>query len=145
MKIVTKFICPTFGAFAAIPFALAVVALAMGAMGPLTAKAAPGDLFESDVGTNSIGKFTLDGTRSTFATGLVNPALVVIQSAATTSFPAQISLRQLLTTFVVGYIIAGENPSSARSILAKTIVGVVTCLAYARAREAFRCRKQMKS
>jgi sugar lactone lactonase YvrE len=37
---------------------------------PTDISAAPGDLYESDQGTNTIFKFTSDGTKSTFATGL---------------------------------------------------------------------------
>ena len=86
MKTITKSIYPIFAAFTLIPLSLALVALAIGAS---TAKAAPGDLFVSDAGTNSINKFTPDGTQSTFATGL-NPWFLAIQPAPTTSYAAQI-------------------------------------------------------
>ena len=51
------------------------------ATGTLTANAAPGDLFEADAGSPpTINKFTPDGTRSTFATGL-NPRGLAFDSA----------------------------------------------------------------
>ncbi len=71
-----KFIYPIFAAFTLIP--LPLVALAIGAS---TAKAAPGDLFVSDAGTNSINKFTPDGTQSTFASGLNFPTALAFDSA----------------------------------------------------------------
>src|SRR5439155_25898492 len=82
MKIIMKFIYPIFAAFTLIPIPLALVALAIGAS---TAKAAPGDLFEADAdawlaGTGTINKFTPDGTRSTFASGL-NPTGLAFDSA----------------------------------------------------------------
>src|SRR5947208_3913327 len=40
---------------------------------PINIFAAPGDLFESDQGSNTIFKFTPVGVKSTFATGLGGP------------------------------------------------------------------------
>src|SRR5436309_7943181 len=40
---------------------------------PINIFAAPGDLFESDQGSNTIFKFTPAGAKSTFATGLGGP------------------------------------------------------------------------
>jgi hypothetical protein len=76
MKTITKSIYPIFAAFILIP--LPLVALAMGGS---TANAAPGDLFVSDAGTNSINKFTPAGTRSTFASGLNFPTALAFDSA----------------------------------------------------------------
>ena len=50
-------------------FIYAIFAVAILAIGALPAIAAPGDLFQSEEGTN-IYKFAPDGTQSTFATGL---------------------------------------------------------------------------
>jgi hypothetical protein len=57
---------------------LALVALAIGAS---TANGAPGDLFEADFNSGTIYKFASDGTRSTFATGLVSPVGLAFDSA----------------------------------------------------------------
>ena len=43
------------------------------ALVPISVLAAPGDLYETDFNSGTIFKFAQDGTRSTFASGLVNP------------------------------------------------------------------------
>src|SRR5215211_5030347 len=57
------------------------VALVALAIGTLTAKAAPGDLFASVGGGGAIYKFAPDGTQSTFATGLNGPVGLAFDSA----------------------------------------------------------------
>jgi hypothetical protein len=58
-----------------------VLTLAALAIGASTANGAPGDLFEADFASGTIYKFAPDGTRSTFATGLVNPYGLAFDSA----------------------------------------------------------------
>ena len=57
---------------------LALIALVAGGR---SANGAPGDIFVSDFYTNTIYKFTPDGTRSSFATGLNGPTGLAFDSA----------------------------------------------------------------
>jgi hypothetical protein len=50
-------------------------------LAPFNARAAAGDLYESDYGTGYIFEFTPDGTRSTFASGLNGPLGLAFNSA----------------------------------------------------------------
>src|SRR5436190_15257408 len=52
---------------------LATVAGLATALPPISVLAAPGDLYEADNSSNTILKFTPDGTKSTFASGLNRP------------------------------------------------------------------------
>src|SRR4051812_3156370 len=45
-----------------------------------SSRGAPGDLYVGDVGSNSIFKFTPDGTKTTFASGLNGPAGLAFDS-----------------------------------------------------------------
>jgi sugar lactone lactonase YvrE len=76
MKTITKFIYAV--AFGLIPSVLGLLALAIGAS---SANASPGDLYESDDGSNNIYKFTPGGTQSTFASGLNGPLGLAFDSA----------------------------------------------------------------
>src|SRR5438445_636139 len=55
------------------PYMLVIVAGLTAALFPINILAAPGDLFETDQGSNTIFKFTPAGVKSTFATGLHGP------------------------------------------------------------------------
>src|SRR5207249_3431088 len=57
----------------ALHYLLVTVAGLTAALLPVNILAAPGDLFESDQGSNTIFKFTPAGVKSTFATGLGGP------------------------------------------------------------------------
>jgi sugar lactone lactonase YvrE len=48
---------------------------------PITAHAAPGDLYETDAGSGTVFKFTPSGVKTTFASGLPAPAGVAFDSS----------------------------------------------------------------
>ena len=48
---------------------------------PFSVLAAPGDLYEADNSSNTIFKFTPDGTKSTFASGLSTPSAVAFDGS----------------------------------------------------------------
>src|SRR5438874_755724 len=50
-------------------------------LAPVTALATAGDIYETDGGSGTIFKFTPAGTKTTFASGLNGPAIVVFDSA----------------------------------------------------------------
>jgi len=60
---------------------LGVAVVLATALTPGSARAAPGDLFVSDLGSGTILKFTPGGTKSTFASGLGNPTGLAFDSA----------------------------------------------------------------
>jgi hypothetical protein len=57
----------------ALHYLFVTVAGLSAALLPINILAAPGDLFETDQGSNTIFKFTPVGAKSTFATGLGGP------------------------------------------------------------------------
>src|SRR5438128_5624436 len=60
------------------PYMLVIVAGLTAALFPINILAAPGDLFETDQGSNTIFKFTPAGAKSSFATGLGAPFGVAV-------------------------------------------------------------------
>src|SRR5437899_91666 len=48
---------------------------------PISVLAAPGDLYEADRGTNTIFRFTPDGTKTTFISGLNQPFRLAFDSS----------------------------------------------------------------
>jgi sugar lactone lactonase YvrE len=57
----------------ALRYLLVTVAGLAAGLVPISARATPGDLYDTDNASNTIFKFTPDGTKSTFAAGLVAP------------------------------------------------------------------------
>jgi len=64
----------------ALPYLCVIAAIVAVALLPANILAGPGDLYVSDLGTNSILKFTPAGTESTFVSGLNNPEGLVFDA-----------------------------------------------------------------